>query len=81
MDRWTKRGRETAKSDGGEREGCGCVCACVHVCGEEDGELVSRQKDAEGEAEGGQREWGSREERGKDMITSWKLRFEGKNKD
>lgn len=51
------------------------------MCREGDGELVSRQKDARGEAEGGRREWGRHEEREKDMITSWKLRLEGKNKD
>lgn len=61
-----KRERHSER-DGGEREGCVCVG------GEEgDGELVSKQNDAGGKAEGGWREWGRHKERWKDMISSWK---------
>lgn len=33
------------------------------------------------QAEEGMREWGRHEERRMDMIASWKLRFEGRDKD
>lgn len=37
-----------------------------------------RMRTGGGGAEGRMREWGRHEERRMDMITSWKLRFEGK---